>query len=134
MNLMPSIKNKFRTEFESEFEKCTLKPKTVLEILALLLDLLTSRAFERVPRLWARSAISYKRRARVSEREVQESESAPDQKTKRTTLRKSTLLHEKIKRNVCLTLDIYTKNWAVNKNVLYSSFKSENVVEYFFLH
>ena len=55
MNLMPSIKNKFRTEFE--FEKCTLKPKTVLEILALLLDLLTSRAFERVPRLWARSAI-----------------------------------------------------------------------------
>ena len=38
MNLMPSIKNKFRTEFESEFEKCTLKPKTVLEILALLLD------------------------------------------------------------------------------------------------
>ena len=134
MNLMPSIKNKFLTEFESEFEKCTLKPKTVLEILALLLDLLTSRAFERVPRLWARSAISYKRRARVSEREVQESESAPDQKTKRTTLRKSTLLHEKIKRNVCLTLDIYTKNWAVNKNVLYSSFKSENVVEYFFLH
>ena len=134
MNLMTSIKNKFRTEFESEFEKCTLKPKTVLEILALLLDLLTSRAFERVPRLWARSAISYKRRARVSEREVQESESAPDQKTKRTTLRKSTLLHEKIKRNVCLTLDIYTKNWAVNKNVLYSSFKSENVVEYFFLH
>ena len=134
MNLMPSIKNKFRTEFESEFEKCTLKPKTVLEILALLLDLLTSRAFERVTRLWARSAISYKRRARVSEREVQESESAPDQKTKRTTLRKSTLLHEKIKRNVCLTLDIYTKNWAVNKNVLYSSFKSENVVEYFFLH
>ena len=134
MNLMPSIKNKFRTEFESEFEKCTLKPKTVVEILALLLDLLTSRAFERVPRLWARSAISYKRRARVSEREVQESESAPDQKTKRTTLRKSTLLHEKIKRNVCLTLDIYTKNWAVNKNVLYSSFKSENVVEYFFLH
>ena len=134
MNLMPSIKNKFRTEFESEFEKCTLKPKTVLEILALLLDLLTSWAFERVPRLWARSAISYKRRARVSEREVQESESAPDQKTKRTTLRKSTLLHEKIKRNVCLTLDIYTKNWAVNKNVLYSSFKSENVVEYFFLH
>ena len=134
MNLMPSIKNKFRTEFESEFEKGTLKPKTVLEILALLLDLLTSRAFERVPRLWARSAISYKRRARVSEREVQESESALDQKTKRTTLRKSTLLHEKIKRNVCLTLDIYTKNWAVNKNVLYSSFKSENVVEYFFLH
>ena len=51
MNLMPSIKNKFRTEFESEFEKCTLKPKTVLEILALLLDLLTSRAFERVTRL-----------------------------------------------------------------------------------
>ena len=59
MNLMPSIKNKFRTEFESEFEKCTLKPKTVLEILALLLDLLTSQAFERVAR-------SYERRARAS--------------------------------------------------------------------
>ena len=51
MNLMPSIKNKFRTEFESEFEKCTLKPKKVLETLALLLDLLTSRGFERVARL-----------------------------------------------------------------------------------
>ena len=44
-----------------------------------LLDLLTSRAFERVARLWARSAIvrarSASERARASEREARASES-----------------------------------------------------------
>ena len=49
----------------------------------LLLDLLTSRAFERVARLWARSA---------SERKFVPGPTTPDQKTKRTTLRKSKLL------------------------------------------
>ena len=39
------------------------------------------------------------------------------------------VLHEKIKRKIHLTIDIYTKNWAINKNVLYSSLESENVVE-----
>ena len=51
-------------------------------ILILKLDLLTSRAFERVARLWARSA---------SERKFVPGPTTPDQKTKRTTLRKSIL-------------------------------------------
>ena len=51
------------------------------------IDLLTSRAFERVAR-------SYERGAQASEREAREDPfvpgpTTPDQKTKRTTLRKS---------------------------------------------
>ena len=46
------------------------------------IDLLTSRAFERVARLWARSA---------SERKFVPGPTTPDQKTKRTTLRKSNI-------------------------------------------
>ena len=46
------------------------------------LDLLASRAFERVARLWARSA---------SERKLVPGPTTPDQKTKRTTLRKSSV-------------------------------------------
>ena len=47
-----------------------------------LLDLLTSRAFERVAR-------SYEREARASERKFVPGPTTPDQKTMRTTLRKS---------------------------------------------
>ena len=66
------------------------------------LDLLTSRAFERVARLWGRSAIvrarSASERARsASERKFVPGPTTPDQKTKRTTLRKSR------KKSVCYT-------------------------------
>ena len=57
------------------------------QLLMLSVDLLTSRAFERVARLWARSAIVRARSA--SERKP--GPTTPDQKTKRTTLRKSML-------------------------------------------
>ena len=55
------------------------------------LDLLTSRAFERVARLWVRSAIVWARSASERARSASEGPTTPDQKTKRTTLRKSML-------------------------------------------
>ena len=53
----------------------------------LSLDLLTSRAFEREAR-------SYERGALASERKLVPGPTTPDQKTKRTTLRKSILSPE----------------------------------------
>ena len=78
--------------FETMMQRCvalkpslwivSCNPHTVCKV-----DLVTSRAFERVARLWARSAIVRARSA--SERKFVPGPTTPDQKTKRTTLRKS---------------------------------------------
>jgi len=76
------------------------------------LDLFTSRAFERVARQWARSAIvraPSAKRERASERKP--GPTTPDQKTMRTTLRKSKSPF------ISLCISFKSESWNDSRNV-----------------